>query len=369
MAEWWKDGNSATSNYLVTVAGDLDKVYRYDLNGNCTNVSMARTNIWYEFDAENRVVALNTYITNTATLKRTELTYDGFDRWVQIAEKTNGVTGSTKRFVWCGGSTPCEERDGSNAVQKRFFAEGEQIGSANFFYLRDYLGSIQQVIDGTGAVRAQYDYDPYGNQTKVQGDMDADFGFAGYYRHAASGLYLTMFRAYDPDSGRWINRDPIEEEGGLNLYEYVGNDVVNDVDPDGEFALTEILVGIGLVALAATAYLKYQHSKHDTDKAKAQRQKQKEFCPNDWIHATDNLHGDPYAGGPNDWGTEGKSYGDNADLGGMIPGTSPNPPFDPDTSSLTPPDKDVINKGNALGNAGKQLIGAGSQDGSSGKNN
>ncbi|MCH8541890.1 MAG: RHS repeat-associated core domain-containing protein [Opitutales bacterium] len=38
------------------------------------------------------------------------------------------------------------------------------------------------------------------------------------------------FRYYDPETGRWPNRDPIEEEGGLNLYGFVGNDGVNAWD-------------------------------------------------------------------------------------------------------------------------------------------
>ncbi|MCH8476102.1 MAG: RHS repeat-associated core domain-containing protein [Opitutales bacterium] len=38
------------------------------------------------------------------------------------------------------------------------------------------------------------------------------------------------FRYMDPETGRWPNRDPIEEEGGLNLYGFVGNDGVNAAD-------------------------------------------------------------------------------------------------------------------------------------------
>ena len=38
------------------------------------------------------------------------------------------------------------------------------------------------------------------------------------------------YRYYHPDLGRWISRDPIEEEGGLNLFAFVGNDGVNKTD-------------------------------------------------------------------------------------------------------------------------------------------
>jgi RHS repeat-associated protein len=48
-----------------------------------------------------------------------------------------------------------------------------------------------------------------------------------------TGFYLTHYRFYDPNTGRWVNRDPIGERGGLNLYGYVGGNPVNFVDQDG----------------------------------------------------------------------------------------------------------------------------------------
>jgi RHS repeat-associated protein len=46
-------------------------------------------------------------------------------------------------------------------------------------------------------------------------------------------LYFTRYRAYDPSTGRWLSRDPIEEDGGINLYGYVGGNPVNLIDPLG----------------------------------------------------------------------------------------------------------------------------------------
>jgi RHS repeat-associated protein len=229
------NGNVTTSNYSLTVSGGVGKAFAYDQNGNCTNVSMTGTNTSYEWDAEDRLVAVNAYSTNSATLFRSEFTYDGFDRRVQIVEKTNGVTASTKRFVWDGARLG-EERSTNNAVTKRFFGEGEQINGTNYFFTFDHLGSVRELVDGSGVTRGRWNYDPYGRRSANQitsSPVEADFGFTGYYVHQASGLQLALYRAYDADRGTFINRDPIEEDGGLNLYDYVANNPINEIDPLG----------------------------------------------------------------------------------------------------------------------------------------
>ncbi|PZA14256.1 hypothetical protein DNK49_22830, partial [Azoarcus communis] len=57
--------------------------------------------------------------------------------------------------------------------------------------------------------------------------------YAGMHHHVSSGLWLTRYRAYDSQTARWLSRDPIEEEGGVNLYAYVGGNPVSYTDPLG----------------------------------------------------------------------------------------------------------------------------------------
>ena len=146
------------------------------------------------------------------------------------------VITSTKQFVW-NRNTIAEERDASNNVTRRFYPQGEQIGGVKYFYTRDHLGSVRELVDSTGAIRARYDYDPFGVRTKLSGDLEASFGYTGHYHHAVSGLSFTPRRAYDSHTGRWLSRDPLHNAEllqGPNLYTYVGNDPLNTIDPTGE---------------------------------------------------------------------------------------------------------------------------------------
>ena len=72
-----------------------------------------------------------------------------------------------------------------------------------------------------------YTYDTFGNVIGQPGAM-ADafvFRFSTKYFDAETGLYYYGCRFYSPDLMRWINRDPIEEAGGVNLYAFCGNSV------------------------------------------------------------------------------------------------------------------------------------------------
>ena len=48
-----------------------------------------------------------------------------------------------------------------------------------------------------------------------------------------SDLYYYGYRFYDAQTGRWLNRDPIEEAGGLNLYRFVGGNPLTKIDSFG----------------------------------------------------------------------------------------------------------------------------------------
>jgi RHS repeat-associated protein len=181
----------------------------------------------------NRLTAI-VYHLGTNAGNHTEFAYDGISRRVQIVERTgttigSGTIDSTKNYLWIG-SEMAEERDASNNVTKRFFAQGEQQAGTNYYYTRDHLGSVREMLNSSGSIVARYSYDPYGRTTLVSGSNLATKQYAKMYMHQPSGLYLTEYRALDASTGGWLSRDPMGEDGGVDLYGYVADDPIDLTD-------------------------------------------------------------------------------------------------------------------------------------------
>ena len=84
----------------------------------------------------------------------------------------------------------------------------------------------------TGELAAGYEYSPYGRLLRIEGPyaLEEPFRFSTKYQDGETGMYYYGYRYYDAERGRFINRDPIEEEGGLNLYVFAANDPINNID-------------------------------------------------------------------------------------------------------------------------------------------
>ena len=114
----------------------------------------------------------------------------------------------------------------------------------------DGSGNVAAMLkrsDGSGTIVAAYEYDAYGNTLRATGPQAQanPFRYSTKYTDAETGLVYHETRYYSPSLGRFINRDSIGEQGGLNLYAYVSNRVPNAWDYLGQNPI--FLVGLGLV--------------------------------------------------------------------------------------------------------------------------
>ena len=94
-----------------------------------------------------------------------------------------------------------------------------------YYYHTDANKNVTELSDENGGIVAHYEYSPFGSLTKVSGDY-ADSNplrFSSEYFDEETGLIYYNYRYYNPELGRWISRDPIEEQGGYNLYGMIGN--------------------------------------------------------------------------------------------------------------------------------------------------
>jgi RHS repeat-associated protein len=103
------------------------------------------------------------------------------------------------------------------------------------FYFCDANGNVTALITTNQLIAAKYSYDPFGGTTSQGGPLASAniYRFSSKEFHANSGMYYYLYRFYDPGLQRWINRDPIEEKGGINVYSYIGNAPVTKIDPLG----------------------------------------------------------------------------------------------------------------------------------------
>jgi RHS repeat-associated protein len=136
---------------------------------------------------------------------------------------------------------PVAEVDGGGNVVSRFIYGGKANvpeymirGGTMYRLITDHLGSVRLVMNtADGTVTQRVDYDEYGQLLGDSNPGFQPFGFSGGLEDEDAGLVQYGARAYSVDLGRWLTKDPIGENGGLNLYAYAGNNPINAIDPDG----------------------------------------------------------------------------------------------------------------------------------------
>jgi RHS repeat-associated protein len=252
----------------VTVNLPASPSYSYDLNGNLLNDGTR----YFSYDDENQLVSVT--ISNAW---RSEFVYDGKMRRRIRRELTwssgTWLTNAVVLYVY-DGNVPIQERDANNLPLVSYTRGNDLSGNmqgaggidgllartdhklltigdsgANAFYHADGNGNVTALVNVNQVIVAKYLYDPFGIILSQSGPL-ADgnlYRFSSKEFHQNSGLIYYLYRFYDPNLQRWLNRDPIEDLGFIiltghvpvrgavdpNVYLFVANKPVNAIDALG----------------------------------------------------------------------------------------------------------------------------------------
>ncbi|HEY5911152.1 MAG TPA: RHS repeat-associated core domain-containing protein [Verrucomicrobiae bacterium] len=252
--------NGTPSSYIVN---DLNQVTNaanvpcsYDQNGNRITSGQGSGTTQYTYDDENRLTRVS-----YSTAYRTDFTYDGLGRLRVRSEYTyyygQWNVSSVTRYIY-DGKRVIQERNQSNTPLVSYTRGRDLSGSlegaggvggllarshgysggnwtTHSFYHADSNGNVTYMINSAQSMVASYEYDPYGRTISSSGSLAAAnvYRFSSKELHLNSGLYYYLYRFYDPNTQRWINRDPLGERENYNLYTLAANSPVDHFDVFG----------------------------------------------------------------------------------------------------------------------------------------
>jgi RHS repeat-associated protein len=263
---WQKYGNTDdsllqtrthnTANEITSVANPTGVIQpAYDKAGNQTaDIAPGDWDRQFDlkWDAWNRLIQVmhsSTVIQTNAYdgLSRRITSSDGTDTvhyyydqsWRAVEEYLNSDSTPNRRYLWGLRSrwdlAKRERNDSGSLNEKRYV-------------LYDAMDPVA-ICDEGGDITQRFEYSPFGETAFLNDDFSPDptpadwnWLFHGEFRDRDTGYYNYGYRYYNPTTGRWINRDPIGEMGGLNLYQMVLNNLIDTLDLFGAES-TETAVG------------------------------------------------------------------------------------------------------------------------------
>ena len=236
-------------NRYAGIAGNGAAAFvpQYDADGNQTLVKTS-TGIWeVTYNAENRPVKFESEDGGTTV----ECAYDSMGRRFEKKVTVGGTAGFHARYLYrdhlqvaeCDltGETPKlvrsylwdpSEPEATRVLSMtRWEANGTQV-KEHLYCMHDAMKNVTSLFGEARGRRALYEYRPYGGLVTSEGNMAQEnkFRFSCEYMDDELGLIYYNYRHLNPRDGRWISRDPIMEQGGWNLFAFVGNKIFNQAD-------------------------------------------------------------------------------------------------------------------------------------------
>ncbi|MEI7728662.1 MAG: RHS repeat-associated core domain-containing protein [Verrucomicrobiota bacterium] len=250
------DVSGNQSRLTNTVFKQSVEDFRHDGNGALTNWNTGVVNWQYEWDWADRLIRVSS--NGVVVLQNW---YDALSRRVAKLEVGGGVTNKCM-YVYDGLQIIAVLNDNGQVIET--FTRGVGLAgdvgtlvavthhaasattNGTFYAHNNHRGDVVTLRSdgGTVATVLELDYAPFGAIRSQTGLDLCRFKFSSKERDRTAGLSYYGYRFYHPELQRWLNHDPIEEEGGLNFYQFVRNNPVYWLDPFGEEPGVELTTAI-----------------------------------------------------------------------------------------------------------------------------
>ncbi len=236
-------GNGAFALYTTalnqyTNIWDQDGIHAvsHDSDGN----QLTKGTQEYTWDAENRLIEVRErgslrarYIYDSQSPRIARWISDGLDErylyqgWNLINIYNASHAEPVESYTW--GKDLNGSFQGAGGVGGLLFGSGEKPGD-DWFYHYDANGNVRETTDARATINQAYSYDEFGNLNSIGQGVGNRFRFSTKFQDDETGYFYYGYRYFDSSSGRWLSKDPMEESGGLNLFEFVNNDTQNYID-------------------------------------------------------------------------------------------------------------------------------------------
>ena len=217
--------------------------YTYDNNGNqITRTTGNPVKNWMlTWDYENRLTRMER--TKAAEKRTVTFKYDPFGRRIEkkLVTIIDGVTKmTTTTYVYDNEDIALEITNNGTTTTTNRYIHGPGIdeplalerNGQFYFYHQDGLGSITAITDSSRNIVQRYTYESFGNPRSTTSFQNS-YQYTSREYDKETGLHYYRARYYDPAEGRFISKDPIGFDGGINIYTYTFNNPIRYTDPFG----------------------------------------------------------------------------------------------------------------------------------------
>ena len=211
--------------------------YTYDFAGNVTRIERdGMPTLDLTWNSQYQLVSVS-----TNGVFAESYAYDALGRRVS----TTTLEGTTRHVYDDSWQVIADLDENDNVLVSYTWGDGidnllaVKVGGATYYPLTDIQGTIWGYVDSQNNVVAHWQYDAWGNVIDEEIAPSASALASLRYRFqcrewsAATGLVNFRMRWYDAETGRWLSKDPIGLEGGINIYAFCENCPLLFVDPAG----------------------------------------------------------------------------------------------------------------------------------------